>query len=771
MSTTCGLVPGLEGDTIMAQMQKLFEPPGKAVPQKVEQECTAELHPYFKRPGKGHNHDCCDSCFEGGALICCDSCPSSFHLQCHDPPLEDNDIPEGDWICIKCFASKPENQKLVANAKKKIKSPVKMPKEVPVEDKLKSPDKVVAKLPGDKDWRPGGKGKKVDMGKPVRATRTLKKKMYADNSTEEEEYEFEPFVPEDLEPVGPVKKRGAYKELYIHHLKYKPEVIFEPFSILLQAATNQNAQEFELPRAVNFPERFPYSWKWSSAEKRKKMLADEEPEPRGQVTKCHVCVKSSRVGALVRCDYCPLSFHLDCLDPPLSEVPRDVWMCPNHVEQFLDSKVLTSTSITERVALWDKYAKQPIDTNAVKLQFMKRCQRRKGRFKKKLKTKAQLKVVVPNYIVSQYKQPPSLLPGPGYERWVNPTERRLAQKDDCNAGSEAENEKEMEWISGLVSLQTAILREKLVKEVDIRENELKLGRKSSEGRDEEMVEALSDIDNKVGSPEEAPAFETKDSESEMRNDLNTNDLKDRLGEITVKVEADTAINNGSSPASTLSSYSLSPRHNNDLSSHSTLATQLAEYLAEHSTHNISALDPMVVQYLAHRQLQTLLPSPRVSTAVVQARASLTPLHSRRQPAYMQYRSLTVGVGSNAGLNLDKYGHCNYLSDKHATLFYDELSDQYELINYSQHGTMVDECLYSLDSRGVAERYPEQKTRSLVEVMAKQTGGQSVGGCYCEGEGRSGCEGSALLHHGSLVQFGCLQFVFSIASQESDTVEM
>ena len=80
MASNSGLVPGLEGDTLMAQMQHLFEPPGNSSP-KVEQESTAELHPYFKRPGKGHNHDCCDSCSEGGALICCDSCPSSFHLQ------------------------------------------------------------------------------------------------------------------------------------------------------------------------------------------------------------------------------------------------------------------------------------------------------------------------------------------------------------------------------------------------------------------------------------------------------------------------------------------------------------------------------------------------------------------------------------------------------------------------------------------------------------------------------------------------------------------
>ena len=58
------LVPGLEGDTLLEQMNKLFEPPGN---QGVDD--VGEAHPYFKRPGKGHNHDCCDSCKEGGALV------------------------------------------------------------------------------------------------------------------------------------------------------------------------------------------------------------------------------------------------------------------------------------------------------------------------------------------------------------------------------------------------------------------------------------------------------------------------------------------------------------------------------------------------------------------------------------------------------------------------------------------------------------------------------------------------------------------------------
>ncbi|KAJ8984140.1 hypothetical protein NQ317_017790 [Molorchus minor] len=59
--------------------------------------------------GKGHNHDSCDACSEGGDLICCDKCPSSFHLGCHDPPLEEQDIPRGEWLCHSCRVQKSQS--------------------------------------------------------------------------------------------------------------------------------------------------------------------------------------------------------------------------------------------------------------------------------------------------------------------------------------------------------------------------------------------------------------------------------------------------------------------------------------------------------------------------------------------------------------------------------------------------------------------------------------------------------------------------------------
>lgn len=50
---------------------------------------------------------------------------------------------------------------------------------------------------------------------------------------------------------------------------------------------------------------------------------------------CLYHCRSCRVAPLVQCDFCPLLFHMDCLNPPLTSLPTGRWMCPNHVENFL----------------------------------------------------------------------------------------------------------------------------------------------------------------------------------------------------------------------------------------------------------------------------------------------------------------------------------------------------------------------------------------------------------------------------------------------------
>lgn len=58
---------------------------------------------------------------------------------------------------------------------------------------------------------------------------------------------------------------------------------------------------------------------------------------------------------------------------------------------------------------------------------------------------------------------------------------------------------------------------------------------------------------------------------------------------------------------------------------------------------------------------------------IQARAVLTPLTSRGLRVKMKYRTLTIGTGADNDVCLSDYGYCNYVSPKHAVIFYDEVN--------------------------------------------------------------------------------------------------
>lgn len=48
-------------------------------------------------------------------------------------------------------------------------------------------------------------------------------------------------------------------------------------------------------------------------------------------------------------------------------------MCPSHVEHYIDSHLLKTTRLTERLKLWNKYAKQPVDTETVRADFFRKA--------------------------------------------------------------------------------------------------------------------------------------------------------------------------------------------------------------------------------------------------------------------------------------------------------------------------------------------------------------------------------------------------------------
>ena len=92
---------------------------------------------------------------------------------------------------------------------------------------------------------------------------------------------------------------------------------------------------------------------------------------------CFRCQKSSRKhGPSIHCDYCPLTYHLGCLTPPMASLPSSTsaWMCPNHVEPTVDRSVLKRRipCPSQRVKIYHRPS--PIESSIVLQEFSQRQQ-------------------------------------------------------------------------------------------------------------------------------------------------------------------------------------------------------------------------------------------------------------------------------------------------------------------------------------------------------------------------------------------------------------
>ena len=169
-----------------------------------------------------------------------------------------------------------------------------------------------------------------------------------------------------------------------------------PFANLVKVSLLLNPREFELPEDYIPDIQFPGSSKrpashhtttssagvatastststtrearYTSYSVKKAQESDRSKLPLILRT-CYVCRKGCRKAPLIHCDYCPLVYHADCIDPPLTMLPNTRWMCPNHVEPIAEEKLLTSSSFCERVKLWNHFSR-PIDHESVKISFL-----------------------------------------------------------------------------------------------------------------------------------------------------------------------------------------------------------------------------------------------------------------------------------------------------------------------------------------------------------------------------------------------------------------
>lgn len=112
---------------------------------------------------------------------------------------------------------------------------------------------------------------------------------------------------------------------------------------------------------------------------------------------------------------------------------------------------------------------------------------------------------------------------------------------------------------------------------------------------------------------------------------------------------------------------------------------------------------------------------------IQVRAVLTPIAGNpleeipprpllHLSTEMRYRKLTVGTASSNDVRLD--GECMHQSDKHATIFFDDYTKSFELLNYSDHGTEVNGQLYSLNLKAKTDTLKNGRCNKLGEMVAE-----------------------------------------------------
>ncbi|KAK7866275.1 hypothetical protein R5R35_007109 [Gryllus longicercus] len=839
---------------LMPQIQALIAPPVSEDATKAKKKESKDLHPYYKRPGKGHNHDCCDACGEGGDLLCCDKCPASFHFQCHDPPLDEADLPIGEWLCHACRMEAAKNQETEQGSTK-----------------------------GDSRGRQRG----VRRDAP--------------------------------EPSGgaPPEKRA----------RRDPCVM--GMEMLVQAAAALNPRQFDLPRELTMSLPFPGTDKHpgqaripprrgSVSVKKKPYELDNGLVPL-PVRTCFECRRSCRKAPLVACDYCPLLFHQDCLDPPLTSLPSGLWMCPNHPEQFLDSSLLTSCSASERVRLWDRYS-GPIDQDAIKVEFIRKAHRQNPPFRFKVRLPPRNTVRVPEAVKAHYAQPPPLVPS---LRTVLREDEALvaaaawrqsmascsapaatpapAHWSGGDAGAGATAHEQAQWLSSVASLQQAGAappppapspppsgpprgrarrRRRRGRAPDEEPGDQEEGEveEEEEAGDEEAGEEEGERGpgalpngHDDPAPDTAPAPAPPPAPTlngELRWDQDAphpvTRTVDKFGSsiaaapilqprpgcpLTSVVRPTPAARSSPTPLTPppppapTSGPAPAPAPRKALAA---LATQLEALVGAEAVTGAGHPDERLVRLLALQRLQQLLSTPVSAPASgpapaplppsaeacaappppslplppppppprVRARALLCPLTGRGPPCAMSYRTLSVGTGADNDVVLMRYGHCNFVSAKHAAIFFDETTQHFELLNYSEHGTTVDNVLFSCDfsekppacAAGAAaaagpgagtagggaaaaarDRAASEALAAAVRAEVDQRrgrprapsppppprmapdSGKDLRRCGCRGSGSTligggggaGWEGTALLAHGSFVRFGCLQFVFSV----------
>uniref|UniRef100_A0A8C1HHK7 PHD finger protein 12 n=1 Tax=Cyprinus carpio carpio TaxID=630221 RepID=A0A8C1HHK7_CYPCA len=833
---------------LMEQIQQLLAPP-----RSEDGEKRRKPERETRRGGRATNHDTCDSCREGGDLLCCDHCPAAFHLQCCNPPLSREMLPPGDWMCHRCSVRKKKHEQKAEQVNGALERQLSKRSSSPAAEL----ELGTLRLDGLPSATSGGLRLAVAQVRLLeRRTSSRPGTPTSNTSTDTPTPSEHNDVDEDLMDVEE-EVQGSESESATPRLKKPFQLLI---AAAMERNPTQFQLPSELTCTTSLPGSSKRRRKEEAMGKNVKR-PQHELDPSGlvplPVKVCFSCGKSCRVAPLIQCDYCALLFHMDCLDPPLTAMPTGRWMCPNHAEHIVLNQ--NNVPLSTRCQLFDQFQDR-LSQHAVKVDFLRWVHRQHHPNRRGVRHIKKKTLKVPNAIKNHYHNPPLLVDQVGLRNGELVTNGFMEQeRSSQHLTSEEEQD---EWLRHVIALQCSIMKHLSAKQMSssLRDSDMSdvKTQESMEMQDlsSQDSDCLQPSGTQVGpqgapllpslSPEQPESCREKscqrdaDSPVEKGTGVNGPVVCDRpsspsrlqtpaLSEpalpnhVDVKTESSSPLSScmqRDTPSST-SLASDSPAHHNSSASglNSCLSSQSKEtnrnynlglvlrsgILSVFVEVDMNVLDEEFIRLLAWQRIQQLLspkslqPSNKSQKRDVQARAVLCPLTGKGAAINMCLRTLYIGTGAEMDVCLTNYGHCNYVSGKHACIFYDENTKHYELLNYSEHGTTVDNVLYSCDfsdkpnitspcgpasnvqnSISNRSRTPlgEMCTETVMMPAGSMMSSQAQGGpkspCNCKASSSSliggsgaGWEGTALLHHSSCIKVGCMQFLFSITEFASN----
>ncbi|NWQ82960.1 PHF12 protein, partial [Columbina picui] len=363
---------------------------------------------------------------------------------CSNPPLSEEMLPPGEWMCHRCTVRRKKREQkkelgqvngLVDKSGKRTTSPT---SDADLLDRSSSSIRANAhaRILERRASRPG--------------TPTSNASTETPNSEQND-------VDEDIIDVD---DDSAIAEMDCGQPQLK-----RPFELLIAAAMERNPTQFQLPNELTCTTALPGTSKRRRKEEttgKNVKKAQHELDHNGlvplPVKVCFTCNRSCRVAPLIQCDYCPLLFHMDCLEPPLTAMPLGRWMCPNHIEHVvLNQKNLT---LSNRCRVFDRF-QDTISQHVVKVDFLNRIHKKHPPNRRVLQSVKRKGLKVPDAIKSQYRLPPPLLAPAAIrdgELICNGIPEEPLQKHLLNTEHLASQTEQREWLCSVVALQCSILK-------------------------------------------------------------------------------------------------------------------------------------------------------------------------------------------------------------------------------------------------------------------------------------------------------------------------